>query len=347
MRLLAQPWVRYRLIRGTVYHDREKRAERRLGRVVGREEALKRFPSIRARLWAQADAIFPVRLPREWIERVQRPDGPLGLQALPGEAELGERPGDLTDPVGEEARSPLPWIVRKHPDRVLLLVTRRCHMYCRYCFRRNHTGPEDPDAAALATSIDYIRSSGARELILSGGDPLAVTDRRLAAIIDAVRDVIPVIRIHTRAPITAPQRITPALVSLLRQRAPTWVIVHCNHPRELSETVLTALRRLVDAGIPVLNQAVLLRGVNDDAATLAALCEALVAARVFPYYLHHTDAAAGNHAFRVSIEEGLEIYADLRGRVSGVALPQYVIDPPDGSGKIPVSEWARRARPGR
>ena len=345
--LWAQPWARYRLMRGTVYHDRENRAERRLGRVVGRQEALQRFPSIRERLWAQADAIFPIRLPRGWMERMERPDGPLGLQALPNEGELGADPGDLLDPVGEGSRSPLPWIVRKHHDRILLLVTRRCHMYCRYCFRRNHTGPEDPDDADLAASIDYIRSSGARELILSGGDPLAVTDRRLAAILDAVRDVIPVIRIHTRAPITAPQRITPALVSLLQQRKPTWVIVHCNHPRELSAAVLEALGRLVDAGIPVLNQSVLLRGVNDDAATLARLCESLVEARVFPYYLHHTDAAAGNHAFRVDVEEGLAIYAELSKRVSGVALPRYVIDPPDGSGKISVSEWARRARPGR
>jgi lysine 2,3-aminomutase len=330
-----------------VYHDSKERAERRSGRVVGRKEALARFPSVEAQVWTEADARFPVRLPRGWMERVEHPDDPMGLQALPSPGELDGVPGDLLDPVGEGGRSPLPWIVRKHADRVLLLVTRRCHMYCRYCFRRNHTGPEEPDDTALAESIAYIRSSGARELILSGGDPLAVPDARLIQILDAVRDVIPVIRIHTRAPITAPQRVTEALVSLLRQRAPVWVIVHCNHPRELSEDVLSALSRLVDAGIPVLNQAVLLRGVNDDPDTLAALSEALVEARVFPYYLHHTDAAAGNAAFRVEVEEGLAIYAALSKRVSGVALPRYVIDPPDGSGKILVSEWARRSRPGR
>ncbi|MDG1479621.1 MAG: KamA family radical SAM protein [Myxococcota bacterium] len=315
--------------------------------MVGRKEALDRFPSIEPHVWTEADAQFPVRLPRGWMEQVEHPDDPMGLQALPGPGELADAPGDLLDPVGEDGRSPLPWIVRKHADRVLLLVTRRCHMYCRYCFRRNHTGPDDPDDAALAESLAYIRTSGARELILSGGDPLAVTDARLAHILDAVQDSIPIIRIHTRAPITAPQRVTEALVSMLRQRAPVWVIVHCNHPRELSASVLTALGRLVDAGIPVLNQAVLLRGVNDNVDTLAALCEQLVAARVFPYYLHHTDAAAGNNRFRVGVEEGLAIYDALSRRVSGVALPQYVIDPPDGSGKIPVSEWARRSRPGR
>ncbi len=330
-----------------MYHDKQKRAEQQAGRVVGRQEALQRFPSISQQLWEQADARFPVRLPRGWMDRVVEADDPLGLQALPGVSELTLAEGDLLDPVGEEERSPLPWIVRKHADRVLLLVTRRCHMYCRYCFRRNHTGPEDPDEAALAESLDYIRQSGARELILSGGDPLAVTDRRLGFIIDAVRDVIPVIRIHTRAPITAPQRVTADLTALLRARAPVWMIVHCNHPRELSAEVLEALGRLVDAGIPVLNQSVLLRGVNDDPDTLATLCEALVEARVFPYYLHHTDAAAGNAAFRVGVEEGLAIHAALARRVSGVALPRYVIDPPDGSGKIPVSQWARRARPGR
>lgn len=281
------------------------------------------------------------------MEQVEHPGDPMGLQALPGPGELINAPGDLLDPVGEDGRSPLPWIVRKHADRVLLLVTRRCHMYCRYCFRRNHTGPDDPDDSALAESLAYVRASGAQELILSGGDPLAVTDARLAHILDAVQDSIPVVRIHTRAPITAPQRVTAELVSMLRQRAPVWVIVHCNHPRELTAPVLEALGRFVDAGIPVLNQAVLLRGVNDNVETLAALCEQLVAARVFPYYLHHTDAAAGNIDFRVDVEDGLAIYDALSKRISGVALPQYVIDPPDGSGKILVSEWARRSRPGR
>lgn len=326
-----------------MYHDEPERAPR-LGRVVGRREALSRFPDLSRTLWDRADRVFPVRLTRSWLERITSADDPLARQVLPSEAELLPHPEDNTDPVGEGTVSPHPWLVRKHPDRVLFIVTRRCHLYCRYCFRRNHTGPEDPSPAAVEAALDYIRQSGARELILSGGDPLAITDQKLFSIIDRARPSVPVIRIHTRAPITAPHRVTDDLVAGLRARAPVWVIVHCNHPQELSAEVRAGLTRFVDAGVPVLNQAVLLRGVNDDPSVLARLSEELVALRVFPYYLHHTDKAAGNAGFRVSIERGMAIYRALSARVSGVALPQYVIDRPDGSGKIPVSEWARMRR---
>lgn len=315
------------------------------GPVLGRPEALDRWPSLDGDLWREADALFPVRVTRSWAARVDDPADPLGVQALPRASELVADEGDRPDPVGERRRSPLPWVVRKHRDRVLLLTTRRCHLYCRYCFRRDdHGGAEDPSDAELDAALQYIRGSGARELILSGGDPLALSDPKLLGLIDAVRDVVPVIRIHTRAPITAPGRVTPALVEALRARAPVWVLVHCNHPRELSPEVRAALARLVDAGLPVLNQAVLLAGVNDDVDTLVALCEHLLVCRVFPYYLHHTDAAPGNAEFRVTVERGIAIYAELRRRLSGIALPQYVIDPPDGTGKVPVEEWARGAR---
>lgn len=312
------------------------------GPVLGRLEALQRFPELDPEVWGEADALFPVRVTRSWAERVHAVDDPLGLQAFPRPAELVSDPEDQPDPVGEGRRSPVPWVIRKHADRVLLLTTRRCHLYCRYCFRRDNDGPEDPSPDELARALAYVRASGARELILSGGDPLALSDQRLFHVIDAVRDVIPVVRVHTRAPITAPQRVTGALVEGLRARAPVWVLVHANHPRELSAEVRAALGRLVDAGLPVLNQSVLLAGVNDDVDTLAALCQDLVACRVHPYYLHHTDAAPGNAEFRVPVERGLRLYAGLRARLSGIALPRYVIDPPDGSGKIPVEEWARR-----
>ena len=159
---------------------------------------------------------------------------------------------------------------------------------------------------------------------------------------DALRPAVPVIRIHSRAPITAPHRVTEALAAGLSARGPVWVLVHANHPDELSEDVREALRRLVDAGLPVLNQAVLLRGVNDDVDVLEALSSELLSLRVFPYYLHHTDAVPGNAAFRVSIERGLDLHARLARRVSGIGLPRYVIDPPDGSGKIDVATWAAR-----
>ena len=259
---------------------------------------------------------------------------------LPHPAELTADPGDLADPVGDEACSPMPWVVHKYPSRVLLLMTKRCHLYCRYCFRRTHdpSDAEDPTEAEWSAAVAYARDSGAEEVILSGGDPLAVRDERLFAAIDALRPHIPVIRIHTRAPITKPSRVTPAFVQALVERAPVWVVVHCNHPRELSEDVSEALARLVSAGVPVLNQTVLLRGVNDDPEVLAELSRQLVRRRVFPYYLHHTDRVQGNAHLRVSFEEGRGIYASLRMLVSGVALPRYVLDSPDGSGKRDIVE---------
>ena len=246
----------------------------------------------------------------------------------------------MPDPVGEQKRSPVPWVVQKHGDRVLLLLTKRCHVYCRYCFRRDHVPgvSDDPTEKEWSSMLEYARSSGAREAILSGGDPLAISDARLFEVMDALRPAIPVVRIHTRAPITFPQRVTDALVAGLRARSPTWVIVHANHACELTAPVRVALSRLVDAGLPVLNQSVLLRGVNDDADALAALSNELVGLRVFPYYLHHPDPAPGNAAFRLSLARGLAIYAALRERVSGIGLPVYVIDPPDGSGKRLVSD---------
>ena len=320
-----------------MYHD--KPARTRSGPVLGRAEVLEVRPDL-ADIWRAANAAFPILITRSWWERIQQadPNDPLARQALPHPDELVPDPADLDDPVGDAACSPLPWVVHKYPDRVLLLLTKRCHLYCRYCFRRNHHPSErvDPTPEEWRAAVEYARTSGATEVILSGGDPLAVSDDQLFEAIDALRDQVPTLRIHTRAPITRPDRVTPALVQGLAARGPIWVVVHCNHKAELSPEVDAALARLVDAGVPVLNQAVLLRGVNDDVEVLAALCEALVQRRVFPYYLHHTDAAGGNAHFRVSLEEGRLLWQGLRARVSGVALPRYVIDPPDGSGKRDV-----------
>lgn len=306
--------------------------------MVGRPELTARHPELRGIDWNAVHERFPIRVPRTWAAGAE-PE--LLLQSLPDARELDVDPGDTPDPVGEQARSPLPWVVRKHSDRVLLLLTKRCHLYCRYCFRADHRpgDGDDPTASEWAAMLEYARTSGAREVILSGGDPLAIRDDRLFEAMDAVRMGLvepPVLRIHTRAPITAPARVTAALVLGIRARAPTWVFVHCNHAAELTPAVRTALAMLVDAGIPVCNQAVLLRGVNDNADTLARLCEELVALRVFPYYLHHPDAVPGNAHFRLSLAEGRVIYAALGRQVSGLALPRYVIDPPDGSGKRDV-----------
>jgi lysine 2,3-aminomutase len=322
-----------------MYHGNPGPTGAKSGQVVGRPELLARRPDLVA-IWDAANALFPVRVTRSFHDRIDwnDPNDPLARQVLPAAEELVPAPGDLLDPVGDKLMSPQPWVVRKHDDRVLVLLTKRCHVYCRYCFRRNiEHGAEDPTPAELDAALLYAKGSGAHEAIFSGGDPLAVTDARLFAAIDAVRPEIPVIRIHTRAPIALPSRVTPELVAGLRKRAPVWVIVHTNHPRELAPDVDEALARLVDAGLPVLNQSVLLAGVNDDPDVLQALSEALVERRVLPYYLHHPDAAAGNAGFRLTIERGLAIHAELARRVSGLALPAYVIDPPDGSGKIPVA----------
>ncbi len=314
---------------------------------MGRPEALARWPTLAGVPWSEVDARFPVRIPRGYVAEVTDPSDPRLLTALPDAREVESDPGDIPDPVGDAARSPLPWVVRKHDDRVLLLLTKRCHLYCRYCFRRDHKpgAHEDPTPAEWDAMLAYARTSGAREVILSGGDPFAVRDSRLFEAIDAVQGHVPVVRIHTRAPITAPQRVTAELVAGLRARAPVWVLVHANHPDELRPDVLDALGRLVDAGLPVLNQAVLLAGVNDDVDVLERLSDALLRARVYPYYLHHTDAAPGNAHFRVPLERGLALYGALQRRLSGIGLPRYVIDPPDGSGKLEVERWVASQGP--
>lgn len=323
---------------GGNYHDIGERPA--FGAVIGRPEAVARFPWLAGVDWRAVAARFPVRIPRSWVEGRTGPEDPLLVQALPAEAELAEDGADRDDPVGDAARSPVPWVVHKHRDRVLLLLTKQCHLYCRYCFRRNHRPgtAEVPTADEWEAMLAYAESCGAREAILSGGDPLAIPDARLFAAIDRLRVTIPVIRVHTRAPITAPQRVTRELVEGLRARAPVWVLVHANHPDELTVPVREALGRMVDAGIPVLNQAVLLRGVNDDVDVLERLSAELMGLRVFPYYLHHPDHAAGNAAFRVSPERGVALHRALRARVSGIGLPAYVVDRPDGSGKVPVEE---------
>ncbi len=317
------------------------------GPFIGRPEAIARWPWLAALDWEAVAEQFPVRLPRGYAGDATHPDDPRLRTMLPDTGELSRTDMDLADPVGDAARSPAPWVVQKHPDRVLLLLTKRCHLYCRYCFRRNHHpgSAEDPSADEWQRMLAFAVGSGAREAILSGGDPLAVSDARLFEVMDALRPAIPVIRIHTRAPMTYPQRVTPALAAGLAARAPVWILVHANHPIELTPAVEKALAILVDAGLPVLNQAVLLAGVNDDVDVLAALSERLVSLRVFPYYLHHPDAAAGNAAFRVDPRRGLALHRALRERTSGIGLPAYVVDLPDGTGKIPVAEWLE-AQPG-
>ena len=274
---------------------------------------------------------------------VADPADPIARQFVPSAEELDTRPEELADPIGDEAHSPVEGIVHRYPDRVLLKPVHVCAVYCRFCFRREMVGPGKAEAlspTALQAALDYIRARpGIWEVILSGGDPLVMSPRRLRDIAAALAAIehVRVIRIHTRLPVADPEKITPELVEALRVPGKaTWLVLHANHARELTAAARAACGRIVDAGVPVLSQSVLLRGVNDDPATLEALLRALVETRIKPYYLHHGDLAPGTSHLRTSVAEGQALMRALRGRVSGLAQPTYVLDIPGGHGKSPI-----------
>ena len=270
---------------------------------------------------------------------------PIAAQFVPNGAELEIARDERTDPIGDAHWSPIPGIVHRYPDRVLLKPTLLCPVYCRFCFRREVVGkrPVMLDQSALAGAFDYIRRRPEIwEVIITGGDPFVLAPRRLAEIVHTL-DRIPhvaVIRFHTRVPIVDPSRVKPALVRALAAEKAVYVVVHANHPRELTQAAKEALTRLTRAGIPLLSQTVLLRGVNDDAAVLEALFRGLVAMRVKPYYLHHADLAPGTAHFRTGIAAGQQLVRSLRGRISGLCQPTYVLDIPGGYGKVPIAPCA-------
>jgi lysine 2,3-aminomutase len=269
------------------------------------------------------------------------PSDPIARQFVPSAAEHDVRPEERADPIGDAAHSPVEGVVHRYPDRALLKLTQLCPVYCRFCFRREMIGPAKPglDDAALARALDYVRDHPAIwEVILTGGDPLVLSDRRLGETVQRLNAIphVGVIRIHSRVPVVDPARVTPDLVAALKGRAPVYVLLHCNHPRELTEAARAACARLIDAGIPMLSQSVLLRGVNDDPQTLAALMRAFVTARVKPHYLHHGDLAPGTGHFRTTIAEGRALLRALRGSVSGLCQPTYLLDIPGGAGKVPI-----------
>jgi lysine 2,3-aminomutase len=276
------------------------------------------------------------------IDRTDPTNDPIARQFVPSGAETEIAPEELADPIGDEARSPVKGIVHRYPDRVLLKPLHVCPVYCRFCFRREKVGPggEALSADELDAAIAYIRERPAIwEVILTGGDPLMLAPRRLADLVAALDSIphVAVVRVHSRVPIVDPERVTDELVRALKPgRVGVWLGVHCNHARELTPGAQAALKRLADAGLQLLSQTVLLRGVNDDVETLEQLMRALVTARVKPYYLHHPDLVRGTGHFRVSIEEGQALMRALRGRLSGLAQPTYVLDVPGGHGKVPV-----------
>ncbi|HEY8617730.1 lysine-2,3-aminomutase-like protein [Phenylobacterium sp.] len=271
------------------------------------------------------------------------PADPIARQFVPAEAELVHLPLEHGDPVGDHAHSPLEGIVHRYPDRLLLKVNHNCAVYCRFCFRREMVGPEGLrplSPQALDAAFAYIAGRPeVWEVIVTGGDPFVLSPRRIAdlmARLDAV-DHVKVVRFHTRVPAVEPEFISDELVAALRTSAKAvYVAVHANHARELTPVARAACARLVDAGIPLLGQTVLLKGVNDDPASLTALLRAMVETRIKPYYLHHGDLAPGTGHLRTTIEDGQALMKALRGHVSGLCQPTYVLDIPGGHGKAPV-----------
>ncbi|MEA2911358.1 MAG: lysine 2,3-aminomutase [Bradyrhizobium sp.] len=271
------------------------------------------------------------------------PDDPIARQFIPSVEELVSQGSELADPIGDQAHSPVTGIVHRYPDRVLFKLVHVCAVYCRFCFRREMVGPAKATALsqdAYEGAINYIRAhSEIWEVILTGGDPLMLSPRRLAEIMAdiAALDHVRIIRIHTRVPVADPARISREMIAALKvEGATTWVALHANHARELTDGARAACAGIIDAGIPMVSQSVLLRGVNDNAEALEALMRALVECRIKPYYLHHGDLAPGTSHLRTTLQHGQELMRALQGRVSGLCQPDYVLDIPGGHGKAPV-----------
>jgi lysine 2,3-aminomutase len=275
---------------------------------------------------------------------------PIARQFVPSPSELVSHTAELDDPIGDNLKSPVKGVVHRYPDRVLLKLAGVCPVYCRFCFRREMVGPDfghNLTSPEIDDAIAYIASDPKIwEVIFTGGDPFVLSPRRIADVTQRIPDIphVKILRWHTRVPCVAPDLVTPALVKGLRTReAAVFVGLHTNHARELTPSARAAVARLVDAGIPVVSQTVLLRGVNDDADTLEGLMRALVETRITPYYLHHPDLTPGTSHFRVPIARGLELMAELRRRLSGLAMPDYVLDIPGAHGKVSLLSSAVRA----
>ena len=270
------------------------------------------------------------------------PDCPIRKQVIPTVDEISVSSEEMSDPCGEDSHMPVPGLVHRYPDRVLFLLTDRCASYCRYCTRsRVVSGAGENNLKTnFEDAFQYLENNKSiRDVLFSGGDPLLYADNKLEKIIKRIRNIkhIEFIRIGTRIPIFLPQRITPNLCNMLKKYHPLWMSVHTNHPKELTSEVKQALEMLADSGIPLGNQSVLLKGVNDDISTMKSLVHKLLQCRVRPYYLYQCDLIEGSSHLRTSASKGIEIIEGLRGHTSGYAVPQFVIDAPGGGGKIPIN----------
>lgn len=287
---------------------------------------------------------FPMSTTPYYLSLINTDDmenDPVFLQSVPSPLELKIMNGDMADPLHEDEDSPALCVTHRYPDRVLLLVSNTCPMYCRHCTRKRKVGDEDtiPNRAAIQAGIDYIRNTPqVRDVLLSGGDPFLLSDDYIDWILAELRAIehVEIIRIGTRTPVVLPQRITPELVSILHKHQPVWINTHFNHPREITQSARNALSRLANGGVPLGNQTVLLSGINDCPRIMKALVHKLVANRVRPYYLYQCDLSEGLSHFRTPVGKGIEILESLIGHTSGFCVPTYVIDAPGGGGKIPV-----------
>ncbi|HLO89733.1 MAG: lysine 2,3-aminomutase [Chloroflexota bacterium] len=269
------------------------------------------------------------------------PDCPVRKQAVPTGLETHQSPADLLDPLHEDEDSPVPGLTHRYPDRVLFLITDMCSMYCRHCTRRRFAGQTDNESPSerIQKGIDYIaRTPEVRDVLLSGGDALMVSDKMLESIIQRLRAIphVEIIRIGSRTPVVCPQRITDDLVNMLKKYHPIWLNTHFNHPKEITPEAIAACEKMANAGIPLGNQSVLLRGVNDCVHVMKKLVHGLVKMRVRPYYIYQCDLSMGLEHFRTPVSKGIEIIENLRGHTSGYAVPTFVVDAPGGGGKTPV-----------
>jgi lysine 2,3-aminomutase len=283
-------------------------------------------------------ARYPVRISSHYLSLIREPGDPIWRQCVPDLRELED--DQLPDPLDEERLSPVPGLIHRYPDRVVWLVSDECAVYCRFCMRKRRLGQAFPSTEAdRNAALDYIASHPEiRDVILSGGDPLMLADSELDHLLGRLRDIshVEIIRIGSRIPVVLPERITPELCDLLKKYHPLYLNPHFNHPLEITPGAAEACARLADAGIPLGNQTVLLKGVNDDPDVMTLLMQRLLAIRVRPYYLHQMDLVRGTGHFRTSVNCGVQIMMALRGHTSGLANPYYVIDLPGGKGKVPV-----------
>ena len=286
---------------------------------------------------------LPIGIPKKLLERLKgrSKSDPLVRQFVPTTDENEKSEKELSDPIGDDHHSPVFGLVHRYPDRVLLMPVSSCPVYCRFCFRRNSVGGARLSETQLDNALDYIKQNNEIwEVILSGGDPLILAPQRINDILNRLEkiDHVGTIRIHTRVPALDPDRITSAMLKALNIQKPLWIVLHCNHASEIDQSAEEAIRKLIDSGIPMLSQTVLLKGINDNSTDLTKLMRTLVENRIKPYYLHQGDLAQGTSHFRTTLRHGRNLVRSIRGRLSGIAQPLYVLDIPGGFGKVSAED---------